>query len=301
MGGIMRLGFVELQVTDLGQAAAFYQQVLGLEVTHRTDNALYCKCWDEYDHHSVILRQARSLGLVKIGWKVEGGHDLEDLETKIQASGAPVKRVSRGEEFGIGDGIAFTAPSGQMMLLYHEMTQVGRMVAPPEIVPPDRMCIAPPRLDHLVISAENVDEAVQFMTNVLGFHVSEQVLDPTGHAVVSFLFKTNTPHDIAISHGPSGKFHHVAFALDDWNDVKRAADLLTRHQQRVEVPPSQHGITRGYTTYFLDPLGNRLETFAGGYLTYPDFPTITWTVGQLDRGFFYSGGPTDMQAFMQWI
>ena len=85
MGGIMRLGFVELQVDDLPRARGFYQEMLGLHITQHTENAAYLKCWDEYDHHSVVLRQANGPGLVKIGWKVESAADLAELERKIEA------------------------------------------------------------------------------------------------------------------------------------------------------------------------------------------------------------------------
>ncbi|TGD84050.1 catechol 2,3-dioxygenase, partial [Mycolicibacterium sp. CH28] len=40
---------------------------------------------------------------------------------------------------------------------------------------------------------------------------------------------------------------------------------------------------------FFDPSGNRNEVFAGGYLTFPDFPTITWTSDQLGKAIFYIG------------
>lgn len=201
----------------------------------------------------------------------------------------------------MGEAISFCIPSGQTMMLYHEMEQVGRAVAPPDIVPHELTGIAPCRLDHLVISAENPDQTVRLLTSVLGFRIGEQILDPEGHSVASFLFRTNTPHDIAILKGPNSKFHHVAFYLDDWNEVKRAAEILAHNQHRVEVPPSQHGITRGCTTYFRDPAGNRIETFAGGYITYPDFPTITWSVDQLERSLFYFGGPGNMETFMEFI
>jgi catechol 2,3-dioxygenase len=301
MSGIMRLGFVELQVSDLRQAAAFYEQQLGLQVIKQTDDALYCTCWDEYDHHSVVLRRADGPGLIKMAWKVESAQDLEELEKKVEAYGITVRRFSRNEQPATGESVGFTIPSGQTMTLYHEMEQVGRKISPPEILPVDRVGIAPPRLDHLVISAEVPDDVVRFLTTVLGFRVSERLLDPAGHAVASFLFKTNTAHDIAIAHGPNGRFHHIAFALDDSNEVKRAAEILSRHQQVIEVPPSQHGITRGYTTYFRDAAGNRLETFSGGYNTFPDFPTITWRAEDMNRAFFYSGGPSNLDKFMEWI
>lgn len=54
MGSLMRLGFAEFNVPDLAQAHIFYESVLGLIKTAESDEKLYYKCWDEYDHHSVV-------------------------------------------------------------------------------------------------------------------------------------------------------------------------------------------------------------------------------------------------------
>ena len=100
------------------------------------------------------------------------------------------------------------------------------------------------------------------------------------------LFLGNKPHDLALVKGPGGKFHHVAFYVEDWESVQRAYKLLMAGGHPIAVEPSRHGITCGSTTYFHDPAGNRLETFAGGYLTYPDFPTVTWKSEQLRQALF---------------
>jgi catechol 2,3-dioxygenase len=101
------------------------------------------------------------------------------------------------------------------------------------------------------------------------------------------MFTSNSPHDIAILKGPNGKLHHFAYHVDDWNQVLRAGDVCAMDDVPVEVGPTRHGITRGTTVYFFDPAGNRNEIFAGGYTTYPDFPTITWTGDQIAKGIFY--------------
>jgi catechol 2,3-dioxygenase len=301
MSGIMRLGFVEIQVDDLEEARNFYGQVLGLLETASKGDKLYFKCWDEYDHHSVVLRKADGPGLVKVGWKVESDRDLDELESRIEAYGAPVKRISRGEELAMGEAISFLTPSGHTMELYHDVVQVGKAVSPPDIAPQGLPGIAPPYLDHLVISAEDPEDSVNFMTSVLGFRVTERVLDPEGRSMFNFLSRVNKPHDILIGKGPNGRFHHVAFSVNDWNEVRRAAEILANNSMKVEVPPSQHGATRGSTTYFHDVAGNRLETFAGGYLTYPDFPTITWTAEHMEKCLFFFGGPSDVESFMQYV
>ncbi|MNR45383.1 Metapyrocatechase [compost metagenome] len=57
----------------------------------------------------------------------------------------------------------------------------------------------------------------------------------------------------------------------------------------VGFGPDVHGLSRGDTIYFFDPAGNRMEVFAGGYETYPDFPTVTWTADEIDRAVSYIG------------
>lgn len=69
--------------------------------------------------------------------------------------------------------------------------------------------------------------------------------------------------------------------------MTRAADLMVHNDTPIDLPPTRHGITRGDTTYFFDPSGNRNETFAGGYFSYPDRPTMTWTMESLGKGLDY--------------
>lgn len=110
-----------------------------------------------------------------------------------------------------------------------------------------------------------------------------------GELIGSWMFCTNTPHDIAFIKGGNGKLHHFAYQMGDWSEILRAGDLFSMDDVSVDVGPTRHGITRGQTIYFFDPSGNRNEVFAGGYQTYPDFPTITWTADQLAKGIFYIG------------
>ena len=72
---------------------------------------------------------------------------------------------------------------------------------------------------------------------------------------------------IAFVGAPKSGLHHIAYFLDSWHDVLKAADVMAKTKTRIDVAPTRHGITRGETIYFFDPSGNRNETFAGlGYL-----------------------------------
>jgi catechol 2,3-dioxygenase-like lactoylglutathione lyase family enzyme len=69
------------------------------------------------------------------------------------------------------------------------------------------------------------------------------------------------------------------------SDLDKASEYYTNVLGLQEV--TRHGITRGTTIYFFGPNGNRNEVFSGGYMTYPDFPCITWTADQIGKAIFY--------------
>ena len=56
----------------------------------------------------------------------------------------------------------------------------------------------------------------------------------------------------------------MAFYLNTWEDVLRAADIIGKKNVSLDIGPTRHGITRGQTIYFFDPSGNRNEVFSGG-------------------------------------
>lgn len=288
--GIMRLGFVHARVTDLEKAANYYTKVLGLEEVARQNGRRYFKCWDEYDHHSVVLEEG-GLGLVKMGFKVESEEDLSEVERKMEEFGVRVSRVSAGENLALGEGLRCEIPSGHVLELYHRSEQTGTRTGTlnPDPWPTEQAGIAPPRIDHLLIAAQDVRTTTNFFMKALDFRLSERVVTDlkTEELLGTWLFCTNTPHDIAIIKGPNAKLHHFAFWLDSWQDLLRAGDIMAKNNVAVDMGPTRHGITRGQTIYFFDPCGNRNEVFSGGYITYRDFPCITWTADQIGKAIFY--------------
>ena len=125
-------------------------------------------------------------------------------------------------------------------------------------------------------------------TKVLGFGLSERVLDGD-RLMAAFLTCSTKPHDIAFirDEEQQDRFHHVAFYLNSWEEVLRAADIISKKNVSLDIGPTRHGITRGQTIFFFDPSGNRNEVFSGGYIYYPDSPTIAWTMEELGRAIFY--------------
>lgn len=287
---VMRPGHVALRVLDLGAALYHYTEVLGLIETDRDEKGrVYLKAWDEHDHHSVVLRQAETPGMDYMGFKVDSKATLDQLAKAVSDFGCKVESIPAGEHKATGERIRFAIPTGHHIELYSEKKQVGNGIPlrNPDPWPEGLKGMAPARFDHCLVYGTDVDGSVELFTKVLGFGMSERVMD--GETIVGAFLACNTrPHDIAfIRHPEPDKFHHAAFYLNSWEEVLKAADIISRRDVSLDIGPTRHGITRGATIYFFDNSGNRNEVFSGGYMYYPDAPTLTWDADQLGKGIFY--------------
>lgn len=143
------------------------------------------------------------------------------------------------------------------------------------------------RFDHCLLYGDDLDGALDLFCNVLGFQLSEEVVDGELR-VAQFISCSMKAHDLAwVRHPEKGKLHHASFYLETWGDVLRAADIISMHDMSLDIGPTRHGLTHGQTIYFFDPSGNRSEVFCGGDYTYPDHPVVTWDADQLGKAIFY--------------
>jgi catechol 2,3-dioxygenase len=291
MSAVMRLGYVQLRVTDLEEARNHYSNTLGMEVVHEEPGKLWLKCWDEWDHHSLVIEEG-GVGLVKLGYKVDSPEALADFERRSQQFGATVGRFSEGENLKVGDGVRITLPSDHTLELYTDMEYAGTETGAinPEAWPRNIRGVGTHWIDHALISVDEPALVERFMSECLDFRSAERAVvsmeDP--ELLGSWMTCGESPHDLAFIKGPNNKLHHFAYHLEDWSSILKAGDIFSMDDVPIDIGPTRHGITRGTTIYFFDPAGNRNEVFAGlGYRAMKDFPTITWTSDQLAKGIFY--------------
>ena len=89
--GILRVGHVDLKVSDIDQALHHYVDIIGLTETSRDQQGrVYLKAWDEWDAYSLVLSPADGPGLNHIAYKVEHDSDLNELAEKIGNRGVEV-------------------------------------------------------------------------------------------------------------------------------------------------------------------------------------------------------------------
>ncbi len=290
LSAVLRPGHIALRVLDLDAAVRHYTNSIGLIETARdAQGRVYLKGWDELDWFSVVLREADAPGMDYMAFKVLNEDHLARYEGRLRAFGCKVERMPAGELQHCGERVRFDSPTGHVFELYcakdHFGNGLGRLNPNPWVEGLNGMQAT--RFDHCLLYGGDLDGSVALFREVLDFDLTERVVD--GELMVAaFLCCSNKAHDIAfIRHAEDAKFHHASFLLGSWEEVLRAADLISMHDIPLDIGPTRHGITRGRTIYFFDPSGNRNEVFSGDYTWYPDHEPITWTVDQLGRAIFF--------------
>ncbi|MGD9734297.1 MAG: VOC family protein [Solirubrobacterales bacterium] len=283
---VAHIGHAELCVTDLEASREFFTDLMGLFVTEETDDRVYLRAWQDFDHHTLVLRRAAESGVEHIGWRVESEGELRRIGGRLRELGVEFSWSAGEAERGHGDSLRFLTPQGIPTELYWE---VERFVeADPSMVSklashPQRYTghgIAPRRFDHVNFLADDVAAEQQWLTEVLGIHHRYFVEADSGERLGSWLSRTNVSHEIALMRNESQsgtKLHHVGYYLESPTELIRAATILADAGIEIEWGPGQHGTSGAIFLYCFEPSGNRIEVWTGGFLIFaPDWEPIRW-------------------------
>jgi catechol 2,3-dioxygenase len=291
---VARLGHVALETPDLEASLSVFRDAVGLEEVQREGGTVYLRAVDEFDHHSLRLSVADTAGVDHVGWQTAEPEDVDRFADRLESRGIDVTRVDAGAEAGQGEAIRFEVPNGHRFELYGEEAKPQ----PPEgrrstlknraYDPSGNHPVAPRRIDHLQIWDRRAKECADWIRDVLGFQVREYYDEADGSRWGTFLSACGAKIDLAVVQsdgGPAPAVHHVAFAVDDPNDLFAAHDVMNERGIPVDGI-GQHGISRGEFCYVRDPAsGHRIEFNTGSYLTFdPHWEPVAWEEGDISDG-----------------
>jgi catechol 2,3-dioxygenase len=248
MSKVIRLGYVHLRVTDLEESRNHYSNTLGMEVVASEPGKLYLKCWDEWDHHSLVLEEG-GVGLVKLGYKVESPEAMTEFESRAQQVRGDHRPVLRGGEPDRRGGGADHAALGAQHRAVHGDGVRGhrdRGDQPRGVAAATCAGWGTHWIDHALMPCEDPGLNERFLAEVLDFKTAERVVTSMEEPEVigTWMSCGESPHDIAFIKGPNGKLHHFAYHLEDWSSILRAGDIFSMDDVPIDIGPTRHGITR---------------------------------------------------------
>ena len=274
---ILRAAYAELTVKDLAESERFYVDLLGLVVSHRSDEALYLRGWEERLHHSLVLRQAPLAACGRLSFRVRANEDLDAIAAEFQRRGCVVRPID-ADLAGMGRALRVWDPFGFPLEFFHEMTRFETSLQRFDIQRGAPIM----RLDHFNIHAPNCEDTLTFWRQ-LGFRFTEYIAtDGEDERITgAWLARKQTVHDIALTAGRGPRLHHIGLYVAEPAGVLRACDQIAAayHSDAIERGPGRHGVSNAFFVYLRDPDGHRIELYACDYYTGdPDHEPLRWSV-----------------------
>lgn len=115
--------------------------------------------------------------------------------------------------------------------------------------------VRPAALSHLVLGTPDWSATLRFVTEVIGFSISDSL-----DGVITFTRCSETHHNLAVQQAPCTLLHHVAFEVDDVDEVARGgSSLIAADAERHVWGLGRHAIGSNWFWYLRDPAGNYVE------------------------------------------
>jgi catechol 2,3-dioxygenase-like lactoylglutathione lyase family enzyme len=241
-----RIAYATFETPDIERQIEYYTQIFGLTLTERDKNRAFLAT--RLGQQVVVLEKGAQASCKKVAFEADPESDLGAAAKTLAANGVTAARKS-GVTPAAADVLTMLDPKGTEIEIF-----TSSKSAPVDPTPNGFSVI---KLGHLAFNVTDIQKAVAFYRDVLGFRVSDWRAD-------FFVFMRCGPDHHTVnfaSHGPHQKMHHIAFEVKDWAEIQRACDFLGRNNYHLVWGPGRHIIGHNVFIYHRNPDGQIMELY----------------------------------------
>jgi len=261
---VRTLGYCIVSSGDLDAWETFACDLLGLQVSERTDDRLRLR--NDEKAYRLEVRRGEAEGVTTLGWEVDGAADLAELAAAVEAAGYAVTRESSevARDRSVTDLVSFVDPDGlRIELFYGQLSDKRKFVSPTGA----NFITGDGGLGH-VFQLVNEEEPYRHLyLDVLGFKLSDFI--DFGPIYGTFTHCNPRHHSFAfapVPNAPKG-IGHIMFEVDDIDIVGRAYDKVVKENAAPLVLTfGRHSNDQMMSFYVSSPSGFQIEYGTGGVL-----------------------------------
>lgn len=272
---INALGYIGIRSTKLDDWSDFASRLLGMQAVDRGPGVRAFRMDDRKQR--LIVSADEAAGATFMGWEAENTAALERIAASLDAANIAVERGTKSlcEARFVSDLIWFNDPDGNRLEVF-----TGGQIADDDFVPGRPITgfrTGPQGMGHAVLHVADVDGAITFYRDTLGFRVSDYFTDPY---TVMFFHVNARHHSFALIGSGQTGFHHFMVEFNHLDDVGQGFDIATEEEGRIAYTLGRH--TNDWMTSFYanTPDGFFVESGWGGRIIDPD----TWEPHETNMG-----------------
>src|SRR5258705_5618800 len=232
---IQGLGYIGVRAKSLEDWTSFGTKFLGMQLTDRSAKSLAVRMEDRKQR--VVVSEDGGEGVGFYGWEVADAAALQDFAARLEKAGVQVARGPRAlaDERRVKDLIVLADPLGNRVEIFHGAETATDAFKPGRSISGFRT--GPLGMGHAVLHVKDINDAVPFYRDVLGFRLSDYMLRPFN----AYFFHANPRHhSIAFIETGRNATHHLMMELFSLDDVGQCYDLASGEPDRIGVTLCRH-------------------------------------------------------------
>ena len=257
---VAHLGYVELFTPTFDESLRFFTDVLSMDVVESVDDTAFLRAWDDYERFSLMLTARSEAGIGRVGVRASDDQALRRRVEEIESSGLGQGWVDGQPGRG---ATSFSDPDGHAV---GPLLRVGAVHAfeigdtssgrtSPNAAPTTGSAFA-------VWTMSTSWRPMWRAAETRGVRAGR----PANRADPARLRRHRRDLDDLHQQGlrrglhqrldqDTGRLHHVAFAVDQREDILRGADIFLEHGVFIETGPHKHAIQQTFFLYVWEPGG----------------------------------------------
>ena len=261
-----RLHEVAITSPDPSGLAAFYTSALGFAF-HAERGEMAGRTFDR----RIRIASGPPKELLRATFAVDDPSEIEALRDRLLTAGY---EVSMGECPGhVGETISFRDPDGNRLLFGIPVEDDGDLDGSE---PGKGVGALPARLQHVVLASTDIDVMLCFYSDVVGFGLSDRVVNEEGVLKSAFLRCSHEHHSLALFAASANRLDHWCHEAGDWLLIRDWADHFAQLRVPLQWGPGRHGPGNNLFLFVHDPDGNWIELSAELEHVAADRPTGIW-------------------------
>ena len=259
---VQSLGYVRVTSEDPSRWAGFAGEVLGMQAVNGERNGTLNLRMDAR-HHRIAVDRSDVEGGSCYGWELSGVPELDAAAAELEAAGVAVAAGTKEEleTRRVAGLISFTDPAGHRVELFCGQDDGDGEFTPGRDISGFKTGAL--GLGHVVLMVPELEPAVRFYTDVLGFRLSDYLLAPFK---ATFLHINERHHSLALLEVGVTAMHHLMLELNDIDDVGTGYDLVQHEGIEVARTLGRHTNDHMISFYARTPSGFEVEYGFGGRL-----------------------------------
>ena len=258
---VSSLGYLRITAEDPHNWAGFATHVLGMQAVPGDGDGVHLRM-DER-HHRIAIEPGDQPGGTAYGWEVTDAAALDAAAGALEAAGVAVTAGTKAEleTRRVAGMIHCLDPAGHRVELFCGADDGDGEFTPGRDI--SGFVTGGLGLGHVVLMVPELEPAVRFYTDVLGFRLSDYMTAPLK---ATFLHTNPRHHSLALLEVGVSALHHFMVELADVDDVGQGYDLVQSEGITVARTLGRHTNDRMISFYARTPSGFELEYGWGGRL-----------------------------------